>query len=143
MDNKGFTLIELLAIIVILSLIFSVGTYAVMNYIDTAKKNADKLLINNIKTASELYIDECTSGISTLECSFSRNDPDVMIINTTLQTLADSNLLSATDNKIFNSKNEDIGSCKIIIKKEIDNNYNVTYTITSNSESTEEKCPDL
>jgi prepilin-type N-terminal cleavage/methylation domain-containing protein len=131
MNNKGFTLIELLAIIAILALVASIGSYAVISYINTAKEKADNLLISNIKTASQEYMEECTSGVSTLNCSFGNEAKT--IINTNLQTLADYNFLSVTNNIVSNSKQENIGNCTITISKKVDTNYNVTYTITSNS----------
>jgi type II secretory pathway pseudopilin PulG len=124
-------LVELLAIIALLALVSSVGSYAVISYINTAREKANSLLISNIKTASQEYMEECTSGISTLNCSFANEEKT--IINTDLKTLANYNFLSVANNTVFNSKNEDIGECSITITKEVDTNYNVTYTITSNS----------
>ena len=58
-SNRGFTLVELLAAIVLLAIIASVGTYSITNIIKASKQKNYQLLIKNIKSAAEVYYDEC------------------------------------------------------------------------------------
>lgn len=134
MNCKGFTLVELLAVIVILAIISSIGGYAVGSYINNAKEKADKLLISNINTAAQLYIDECSSGISSL-CSITPivngNDKQYIMNNISLDTLASYNYLTATNNQVLDSSQNDIGNCKISIVKNVSSDYIVTYEVKS------------
>ena len=70
MNRKGFTLIELLATIVVLALVISISTYSVITIIKHAREKNYKLLIENIKDASELYYQECKYANNTgIACS--------------------------------------------------------------------------
>lgn len=58
-NNKGFTLVELIATIVILALVASIGSYAIVNLINKSKEENKLLLYKEIESASELYYQEC------------------------------------------------------------------------------------
>lgn len=118
LNKKGFTLVELIATIVVLALVVSISAYAITNIINSAKEKNYKLLIKNIKDASETYYQECkylnNSGI---KCD------DTYTVK--LQELVNYGYLkgngSTKDNKmkIFNPKdNVDIGECVIAVKYE-------------------------
>lgn len=135
MNNKGFTLIELLAIVLLLAIIATVGTYAVSSYIESSRKASDKILWENIKTASKQYIDECTSGVSTLSCSIPLG-ANPATINTTIQTIANNGFLNSVTNDsgnivVLDSNKNNIGTCKITIVRTTDANYNVSYSVTT------------
>lgn len=70
MDNKGFTLVELVVTIVLLGIVISIGGYSIINVINSSREKAYELLINDIKSAVELYYQECTyaSGTVIAEC---------------------------------------------------------------------------
>lgn len=59
LDNKGFTLVELIATIVVLSLVMGIGAYSITGLIENSKQKDYDLLIEEIKTATELYYQEC------------------------------------------------------------------------------------
>lgn len=58
-NNKGFTLIELLATIVLIAIVAGFGTYSITNVIKSSKEKNYQLLIKNIKSAAEVYYQEC------------------------------------------------------------------------------------
>jgi len=58
-NNKGFTLIELLATIVLLAIVASIGTYSIVHVVTASKEKNYNLLIKNIKSAAEVYYQEC------------------------------------------------------------------------------------
>lgn len=159
MNNRGFTLIELLAIILLLGIVSSIGIYSVSSYIESSRNKSDELLWDNIRIAGKTYIDECTSGASTLSCSLNIDTTDINN-NTyssivTLNTLASLNFLNVisdkkTNNegnieeqlKVVDSKGNDIGDCQITIAKNINkSNYNVSYAISS--ENNDNRCKNL
>lgn len=154
MNNKGFTLIELLAIVVLLCLITSVGTYAVVNYINKAREKSDNILISNIETASQEYLDECSSGLSSIDkCQYTKSsDSNSQIISRdiTLNDLVSNNFLtiSSTEknnqetNILKNSKGDEINDCQYTITKTKTEKYQITYTVTSNNNN-KEKCPSI
>lgn len=59
MNNKGFTLVELIAIVVLLALVMGIGAISVTKIINNAKEKDYQLLVENIKSAVELYYQEC------------------------------------------------------------------------------------
>lgn len=61
--KKGFTLVELLAVIVVITLISSVGIITYLKTINNSKSKATLLAINNIKEAAYLYSKEGTDEI--------------------------------------------------------------------------------
>ncbi len=118
MNSKGFTLVELLATIVLLALIMGITTYSIASIIQNSKNKNYELLVNNVKTASELYYQECKYGdASAISCNIANNK-----IITKLATLVEYGYLkgnSTNDDKhytIVNPKNnENIGECYIEI----------------------------
>ena len=61
--KKGFTLVELLAVIVVITLISSVGIITYLKTINNSKSKATLLAINNVKEAAYLYSKEGTDEI--------------------------------------------------------------------------------
>ena len=59
LNRKGFTLVELIAVVVILSLIVGIGSVTITGIIKKNKENDYKLLIEEIKSATESYYHEC------------------------------------------------------------------------------------
>jgi len=59
LNRKGFTLVELISVVVLLSLIVGIGSVAITGVIKKNKENDYKLLINEIKSATESYYHEC------------------------------------------------------------------------------------
>ena len=62
-NKKGFTLIELLATILIISIIFSISTYFVLNTINNSKEKAKQSSLNSIKKTANIYIQEYPENI--------------------------------------------------------------------------------
>ena len=123
LNKKGFTLVELIATIVVLALVVSISAYAITNIINSAKEKNYKLLIKNIKDASETYYQECKYSNNTgIKCK------DYV----TLQELVNYGYLKGNgtednkiDNKIDNKmeivnpkNNKNIGACCIAVKYE-------------------------
>lgn len=140
MNRKGFTLIELLAVIIVIALIATIVTPSVIEYVNSAKNTSYNLLIQNTISASKTYYEECEYGdlsdrskYKSYACQINENT-----ITTTLGALANTGMLSVNDvdsngkKIVINPKdNTDISSCDITIKKDIDDNYKVTYKISS------------
>ena len=63
-NKKGFTLVEILAIIAIIAVVFGISTFVYLNLIDSSKKSASLLAINNIKEAAMLYTKEQNDNIN-------------------------------------------------------------------------------
>lgn len=140
MNRKGFTLIELLAVIIVIALIATIVTPSVIEYVNSAKNTSYNLLIQNTISASKTYYEECEYGdlsdrskYKSYACQINENT-----ITTTLGALANTGMLSVNDvdsngkKIVINPKdNTDISSCDITIKKYIDDNYKVTYKISS------------
>lgn len=152
MNKKGFTLIELLAVIVLIALIAVLVMPSVLDSFEASKETSYKVLLENIKTASETYYQECEYGdlsdstkYGSYACTIKNNT-----INTTIGALANTGILKVSDTKndvlvvldpIDTSRN--LNDCQITIKKQVDSNYKVTYTITPTltSESSLSYCP--
>lgn len=136
LNKKGFTLVELIATIVVLALVVSISAYAITNIINSAKEKNYKLLIKNIKDASETYYQEC-------KYKYSNNSGITCNDNVTLQELVNYGYLKGNgtkDNKmvIVNPKdNINIGECSIAIKYE-----NGKLTITKEKKTNNGSCPE-
>ena len=140
MNRKGFTLIELLAVIIVIALIATIVTPSVIEYVNSAKNTSYNLLIQNTISASKTYYEECEYGDLSDSSKYGSYACKIngSTITTTLGALANTGMLSVndvdSDNKkiVINPKdNTDISSCDVIIKKDIDDNYKVTYKISS------------
>ena len=163
LDNKGFTLLEVLAVVVIVSLLVSFVVPNVISSINTSKTSSQKILVNNIKVASQQLFEEVefngnVSG-ERIESellnykSNGGNDGKIFITvsssgnyigNLNLQALINNGFLKGTGNGDTQSNvnavtGEDIGDCKIKITKIISDDYDVSYKI--DRVSTERKCP--
>ena len=150
MNRKGFTLIELLAVIIVIALISVIAVPGVIEYVNSAKNTSYNLLIQNTISASKTYYEECEYGnlsdsskYGNYACKINKDEKGYYII-TNLGTLANTGMLSVNDvdsngkKIVINPKdNTDISSCEIKITKGIDDNYKVTYKITSSN------CPDI
>ncbi|MBI4569349.1 MAG: type II secretion system protein GspG [Planctomycetes bacterium] len=58
---RGMTLVELIVVIVIIGILASVGTYSYFRYVDSAKQQAARAGIAELRKACELY--RSTTGI--------------------------------------------------------------------------------
>ena len=64
LNKKGFTLIELLGVLVILGLILVFTMPDIINKINLGNKNTYEMLKENMKTAAESYVNECSTSSS-------------------------------------------------------------------------------
>lgn len=140
MNRKGFTLIELLVVIIVIALIATIVTPSVIEYVNSAKNTSYNLLIQNTISASKTYYEECEYGDLSDNSKYGSYACKIngSTITTTLGALANTGMLSVNDvdsngkKIVINPKdNTDISSCDITIKKDIDDNYKVTYKISS------------
>ena len=140
MNRKGFTLIELLAVIIVIALIATIVTPSVIEYVNSDKNTSYNLLIQNTISASKTYYEECEYGDLSDSSKYGSYACKIngSTITTTLGALANTGMLSVNDvdsngkKIVINPKdNTDISSCDITIKKDIDDNYKVTYKISS------------
>lgn len=138
MNNKGFTLIELLATLVILAIVMSIGAFSIVAIMNSAKDRNYKLLITNIKDASESYYQECRfSNNSGITC----NDVGSKTYQITLGELVTYGYLKGNDkddNKKFTivNPNDNVNISSCVIKVAYTNNK-VTITDVTQSGS----CP--
>jgi len=148
MNNKGFTLIELLATIMLLAIITSVGTYAVINYITSSNEKSYNILVKNIKIGAQNYYEEC-ENINIMGSKLPEEACKNLIVNNKA-TILFSDLLkygyiksSSTkdDVKIIENPktNNSMNACTITINKNIDSNFNSWYTFETTD--TTEDCP--
>lgn len=124
MNNKGFTLVELLATLVVLSIVMSIGTFSIIAIVNSSKNKNYELLISNIKSAAEVYYQECKySNESVSWCDKTGN------YNITLGDLVRYGYLKGNQKNsddtftIVNPKNnESIADCMIHIQYDYDTN---------------------
>lgn len=155
-NNKGFTLVEVLAVIIIIALIGGIAIPNVIRTINNSKNKAEEQMIDNIKTAAEALYNEIeyNNGIIFDNGTQIKKDEENKI-TVSLQTLVAYGFLKGTSNLSNNNKSssvtniinpktkKEIGNCKIIIEKKVNNNnYKVTYTITKDPTSGSE-CPNF
>lgn len=157
LNNKGFTLVELLAIILLLALITSVSTSAVVGFINTSKENSHEVLKKNIKIGAEEFFKECENknifGIPdpsedpdklTISCNIVTDGNEKKYLETNIKTLLDYGFLKSTsteqddDDKILKIienpiTNDNMNDCKLKITK-INNNNSVWYEVITTSE---------
>lgn len=138
LNNNGYTLVELLITIVLLSLILSIAGYSIVTIVNGAKEKNYETLINNIKSASEMYYQECRYMNNEEEQVISCEKETDGSYEITLYVLLEYGFLSSSSNhefKIINPKdNKDIANCKINITS---NNSKVVVTSSDASGS----CP--
>lgn len=140
LNNNGFTLIELLITIVILSLILSIAGYSVVAIIKSSKEKNYELLIEDIKSAAEMYYQECyylnsdktVEDIEDGEVGCVRQDS----YEITLRVLLEYGFLSSSVNNEFSiispKDDKEISNCKIKITRN-DGKITVTKVDTDNS----------
>ena len=140
LNNNGFTLIELLVTIVILSLILSIAGYSVVAIIKSSKEKNYELLIEDIKSAAEMYYQECyylnsdktVEDIEDGEVGCVRQDS----YEITLRVLLEYGFLSSSVNNEFSiispKDDKEISNCKIKITRN-DGKITVTKVDTDNS----------
>ena len=63
MKNKGFTLVELLAVIAILTLVLTMTTSKVINYLKKTKNVTNKEQINTLINIAKIYTEENTEEL--------------------------------------------------------------------------------
>ncbi len=136
MNNKGFTLVELLATIVVLALVVSIGAYSITNIIKKTKDENYKLLIEHIRSAAELYYQECKfSNNSGITCS---SDGTVTLGDLVLYGYLKGNSTDTNDRSSLINPNDEvnISSCKIKVTYS-SGKVNVSAVTTSGSCPTE------
>ena len=143
LNNNGFTLIELLVTIVILSLVLSLAGYSVVAIIKSSKEKNYELLIEDIKSAAEMYYQECyylnsdktVEDIEDGEVGCVRQDS----YEITLRVLLEYGFLSSSVNNEFSiispKDDKEISNCKIKITR---NNGKITVTKVDTDNSS---CP--
>lgn len=156
-NNKGFTLVEILAVVVIIGLLGVITVPRVMTALNTGTETSYNVLVSDIVTAGKQLYEEIEFNKSELYRYYvpsGKSNTDKVVISSNritvnLQTLVSNGFLTGLNNKnnsgnvnkkiILNPKTKsDIGACQIIIIKNLDSNYKVTYTFEG---STEEGCP--
>lgn len=155
MNKKGFTLIELLVVLVIIGLIGVIAIPTVISAYDEGKKAAYQTLIKDIAVAAQSYYQECDYDMTSFKNRGGKCNDDAAAtsvanpLNISLNDLVTVGLLtnsysgnesgSGSVPTLKNDQDQEIGDCRISIRKNVDSNYKVTYTITNIS--TESKCP--
>ena len=133
MNNKGFTLIELIVTILLLAIIAGIGTYSVINIINSTKLTNYNLLLKNVKTGAETFYNECMYGNNSVIEGAVNTDPDVVSCNeVTLGALVKYGFVTGNSKKddakyklVNPSNNDDLTVCKIVISTD-DNGFNIT-----------------
>jgi len=132
MNNKGFTLIELIVTILLLAIIAGIGTYSVINIINSTKLTNYNLLLKNVKTGAETFYNECMYGNNSVIEGAVSTDPDVVSCNeVTLGALVKYGFVTGNSKKddaqyklVNPSNNDDLTVCKIVISTD-DNGFNI------------------
>lgn len=167
LNNKGFTLIEVLAVIAIIAILGLIAVPGVLNSVNNGKKSSYNIMISNIKTASQTLFEEVnytntelyqynsngiksTTKVKTEKVYNNKNDSSIAQIQTNLQTLVSNGYLKGTNKEENNEKilllinpinNENIGFCKITIRKITDSNLEEKTTYEIISDDTNSSCP--
>ena len=76
MKNKGFTLVELLAVIVILSLVITIGTFSVMKIRNNSLKKIVDTKVNDLEASAIVYGQE-EPDILDSKCNIIYSDSNV------------------------------------------------------------------
>ena len=128
MNNRGFTLVELLATLVILAIVLTIGSFSIIKIIEHSKEKNFNLLLGEIRSAAEMYYQECKYGES-LDDDENVCSHDNGIYITKLSTLVSYGFLKGNDTikddrsvnyqkyTIINPNDEvNISECEISIK---------------------------
>lgn len=149
MNRKGFTLIELLAVIVMLGIILILVMPSILDSLSASRNSSYKILINNIKTAAETYYQECEYGDLSDKTKYGDYACTIMEgkkINTTIEALANTGILKVSESDKNNilivldprDTTQNLNRCQIQIIKNIDEKFNVTYTVNGDQQ---DGCP--
>ena len=111
LDKKGFTLVELVAVIVLLSLIMSIGGYTITTVIKNSREKEYQILMKNINNAVEEYYIECRYADDNNTCQ-SQINLGYLVTNGYMDGNAtDSNDFAILVNPVLD--NENISGCDI------------------------------
>ena len=112
MNKKGFTLMELLATLVILGLIFGISVVGINYSIRNAKKKTEKVFINTLRDAIEIYLDDSANfaGYTSSDWYFegqikkSNNDSNLysLLASTTFDTIINSEYTPIVEDDLRN-----------------------------------------
>lgn len=145
LNNKGFTLVEVLAVVAIIAIIGGIAIPGVLSVINTGKDASYNIMISNIVTASQSLYEEVefggvlyqydANGKTTTKVTITSDNK----LTTSLQTLVSNGFLSGVNGNDSNKQilldpktNNNIGSCKIVITKSMDDNGKVSYGVINN-----------
>ena len=142
MNKKGFTLVELLATIILLAIVLSLSSIAIIGIINSSKEKNYEYLISNIKDGAEVYYQECKySNNSRISCNLNNNGYNISLGDLVRYGYVKGN---SKDNSkkysLVNSYDElDISNC--IVRVEYKNGKIVVTDKSSNSVSNKASCP--
>lgn len=156
LNNKGFTLVEVLAVIAIIAILGTIAIPGVLSVINTGKKSSYNIMISNIVTASQSLYEELEFGSILYNYDNNGKGEELEItdqeVTINLQTLVSNGFLKGTNNDNMEvNKNRkillnpdtkvDIGECKILVRKIINNDDKTEYKVVSSPLETDSKCP--
>ena len=121
LNNKGFTLIEILAVIAIIAIIGGIATMGVISAINTGKNTSNKVMIEDIITASQVLYEEVSYAQTDATKLYKYNNKGrqqdeyieiseaTQTISINLQTLVSNGFLNGTENSCLkeNKLNEE------------------------------------
>ena len=137
--KKGFTLVELLAVIVVITLISSVGIITYLKTINNSKSKATLLAINNIKEAAYLYSKEGTDEIEWVNSYDKYGKESGKYACVSVQQLINKGYFKDNflDKEIY--KNSEIDK-KTFIKVSMGTNNDNLKVVVNKNDDTEDKC---
>ena len=137
--KKGFTLVELLAVIVVITLISSVGIITYLKTINNSKSKATLLAINNVKEAAYLYSKEGTDEIEWVNSYDENGKESGKYACVSVQQLINKGYFKDNflDKEIY--KNSEI-SKKTFIEVSMGTNNDNLKVVVNKSNDTEDKC---
>ena len=149
MNKKGFTLVELLATIILLAIVLSLSSIAIIGIINSSKEKNYEYLISNIKDGAEVYYQECKySNNSRISCNLNNNGYNISLgdlvrygyVKGNSKDYKNENVDEKLKFILVNSYDElDISNC--IISVEYKNGKVVVTDKSSNSVSNKASCP--
>ena len=138
MNKKGFTLVELLATIILLAIVLSLSSIAIIGIINSSKEKNYEQLISNIKDSAEVYYQECKySNNSHISCNLDNNGYNISLGELVRYGYIKGNSKDNNDKfSLVNSYDElDISNCTIRVEY---NNGKVVVTDVSDGNTS---CP--